>query len=201
MELEIRGVKIRISYLFLALVGLFLITDSTGFAPYIVLACVVHELGHLAAMAFFSLVPRRISLQIFGVRIERAPFLPVSYRQEAVVYAAGPMVNFICGGLFWLWGTLQNKQELLQIAVLNFTIGGFNCLPVGVLDGGNALRMLLRQRFSVQLSRRVETAVSVVVLIPVAATAFWMAISHWRNYTLAITVGYLTVMLLVQSGD
>ncbi len=201
MQFEYKGIEFKISYVFIALVGLFIITDKTGLSVMVVLAAVIHEFGHLTAMFFLNSVPSSISMQIFGIRIEKKTNLSLSYIDECVIYFAGPLINFICALIFWAVYNLSLNPFFINVCVLHTVTALFNLMPVGVLDGGNIVRSILRKYMSVDNACIVQNIISVIFLVPIAATAFMLVLSDHHNYTLVVTTIYLTVMLIMQSGN
>jgi len=58
----------------------------------------------------------------------------VSRKNMMKILIAGPAVNFLMAGLFFLWTN--------EFAVMNFLLGIFNLLPVGELDGGRLFQLI-----------------------------------------------------------
>ena len=97
------------------------------------LAVLLHELGHGAAMAATGAGIREIRLYAAGVQMRtHSCLLPVW--QEVVLYLSGPAANLLCGALLW--------RPAPETALLHLGLGLFNLLPFRVLDGGAVLRCL-----------------------------------------------------------
>lgn len=202
MTFQYKGIKISISYLFIAIVGLFLINDRSSVAKNVILTTAIHELGHLTAMSFFNCVPKSISLQSFGIKIEKSSEISLGYLKETAIYFAGPAINLICAAVLYGIYVLDKNMSvsIYQAAVIHVFTACFNMLPIGVLDGGNILRCFLRKYTSIGVSDNIATVISIIFLLPAAVAAVMLFMSSEHNYTLIITCIYLTVMLIIGKG-
>lgn len=71
MEFQFLHTKIRISYLFAAVLTLFFLYDRDGMFWYVLSVVALHEMGHLLAMWLLRAAPGEIDLCSFGIRISR----------------------------------------------------------------------------------------------------------------------------------
>ena len=109
--------------------------DPSGLMWQSLLACILHELGHLAALYRVGVQVRRVRVTAFGARMEMDGGL--SYGQELFAAAAGPLVNLV---LAYFCCPVPAFQ---RFAGVNLALAAFNLLPVGELDGGRMLGSLL----------------------------------------------------------
>ena len=94
----------------------------------VLLAAMVHELGHLTAMYFTGVRIDGLVVHPFGARIEAGPMEPGT---EIICALAGPMAGALT--IFvWKW-----FPELAAAGVVQ-TI--FNLIPIYPLDGGRVAR-------------------------------------------------------------
>jgi len=118
-------------------------------------AILVHELGHALAFRRYGL---ESSIQFWGLGgltipndQEAAATLPD--REWLVVSVAGPAIGLVLGAIgLALQGVVADQSPEIRSAVgtwtfVNLVWGIFNLLPIGRLDGGNAVMHLLRLAF------------------------------------------------------
>lgn len=169
---EFRGIKVYIHWTFL------LLLTWIGFSSYRVaksteqvwlslgyiislFACVVlHEFGHALTARRYGIKTKDITLFPMGgmARMEKMPESPGA---EFVVAIAGPLVNVVIAGLFFLYmyfspmlyrlgfptGAMTAEQFLPSLFLVNVIMAVFNLIPAFPMDGGRILRALLSLKF------------------------------------------------------
>lgn len=193
LEWRWRGVDFRLSLLFPATVIVMLSLDDGGFTALCLLAAVIHELGHFFAMVWLDDAPARLTMGVFGIRVERNPGARLSYPELCVVSLAGPLANVV--GCAVCWATNAHAAALIH-GVLAF----FHLLPVTSLDGGEALYSLLCCRYEETRAERILFVCSAVVVFPLAVLGFWMLIASGYNFTLLFLSGYLILRMFLRAG-
>ena len=84
--------------------------------------------------------PQKIVFGSFGIRIEKRPGTRLSYHKEILIYAAGPAVNLLSGGLLLLWGdSIQAKRA----AAVHLAVAAATLFPLGNSDGAAIAANLL----------------------------------------------------------
>ena len=96
-----------------------------------ILAAAVHEMGHLAALAYFGIRISELKIRAGGAVITTGYLPPI---QEIISAAAGPLFSFL---LVFLW------RWFPAVALFGFVQGMFNLIPIYPLDGGRILGCLL----------------------------------------------------------
>ena len=102
------------------------------------LAMLLHELGHLTVLAVYGIPVYRIRLGFADIKMETGPLVD---RTELRCALAGPGVNLL------LWAVLSRFCP--PFSAVNLLLAGFNLLPLPWLDGGRAIRAaygLLREK-------------------------------------------------------
>lgn len=180
------GIRWRVSLLFPALVTALLLQQPDGVAVGCILASILHEGGHLAAMLLLGCPPHSFTVGAFGARFEMGETALAGYRRNILISLAGPAVNFSAAGLF-----LVLSQA--EAAAVHLALGVFNLLPAAPLDGGQVLRCVLCLAGQERQADRLLRWLSAAVLLPLATLAALTAL-RGGNHTLLIVSGYLVVL-------
>lgn len=188
IRFSIRSVRVQISVLFFAAAALWLATDTGGAAAVCLLSSLLHECGHFVMLAACGVRPGSVTAGIFGIRLEHRA---ADSRQSVLISLAGPAANLLAAGAAWAMG-------LHQIALINLSIGAMNLLPVEMLDGGQALYHFLTLRMEEEKARRLTTASSFIVIVPLATAAFYLLISNGYNFSLLAVCVYLILLLFLK---
>ena len=105
--------------------------DRQGIVPLCLMACLFHELGHIAVLRLLKIPIRRIRVTAVGAELSLSRAL--SHAEEGMASLAGPGANLILALVLSRW------ERSLTFAGINLALGCFNLLPVRQLDGGRAL--------------------------------------------------------------
>lgn len=186
-EWRLWGMRCRVSLLFPALVTALLLWHPDGLAVSCLLASLVHEGGHVAAMVAMGVPPRTCTLSAFGMRIELGCPL-VGYERNLLVALAGPVANGLAAALLLALGCSSAAAVHLTLAVLNL-------LPAAALDGGEILRCGLCLLGLEPLVGSVLRFSSALLLLPLAAFSAWLFLKG-KNPTLLIVSSYLVALFI-----
>ena len=113
---------------FWIVLGLMMLLFPLRFLVGVLLAAVIHELGHLMAIRLTGGRVRGILLHAGGARIETDPMEP---RQAVLCALAGPGAGALTV-LAWRWFPELALAGLVQTV--------FNLIPIYPLDGGQVAR-------------------------------------------------------------
>ena len=186
--------RLEVSPSFLLLLGaLYWLDEGVELLPWGLLACAVHELGHIAAALAFGGRADRLSLTAVGAELTFSYRAPLTYGQDSLVALAGPAANLLLGGLFF--ALHRNLPTVLSLGV-----GAFNLLPILPLDGGRVLYGLLADKLDPDWADRLLTAVA-GCLVGLLAGAGVIAAAHYANVTLLLTALWLLAGVLRHSGQ
>ena len=171
---------------FLLLMGaLFWLDEGVGLLPWGALACLLHELGHVAAARLCGGRVERFALSAVGAELTFDYLRPLSYGRDSRVALAGPAVNLVAGAL-----ALAMRWYLP--AAMSLGIGAFNLLPVRPLDGGRALYDMLAGTLDADWAERVSTAAAGCVVGALVGMGA-VAAARYANVTLLLTGLWLLV--------
>ena len=113
--------------------------DGDGMAVQCLLACALHELGHLLAIYALGGHVAFLRVSCVGAELRLSARDRLTPAAQFLAALSGPLVNLGAG-----WAALRLTGEGgWCFAGLNFALAAFNLLPAAGLDGGRALGCLL----------------------------------------------------------
>ena len=141
MSLKVFGVKIKVTFVFFAIICLMLFIDRSGLALPTIFAASMHEAAHLLAMKKLGCAPNEIELIPGSIKIIN----PKRYnrKKENIILISGPLCNMLLFLIFYLFYMQSKNIVLAKWAVVELIVGFFNLLPAKGLDGGALLLNLL----------------------------------------------------------
>lgn len=170
----------------LLLVSVLVFTMSFGiqfdlrFVAILVGVLLLHELGHLLAMALFGFRDLQILFIPFlgAVAIGRNQHCPAWKR--ALIDLAGPVPGILVAGLLWHAGAGNDSELWLQVIIFLLLLNYFNLMPIHPLDGGHLMHLLLMQRWP-----RLQIA------FWIASVAAFFLLALWLKSALMAALGFL----------
>lgn len=140
-----RGVHVSASFFLLA--ALALIVSPVEIAASVLLAALLHECGHLAALKAFRVPVEGLRLTALGAELYARGARRLSYARELVVTLAGCGMNLVCGVLTAWFSLHYVWVEGFVFAGAHILICAFNLLPIPPLDGSHALNLAVSALF------------------------------------------------------
>lgn len=193
MTFRVGRCRVAVGIPFLTVLALMLALDRSGVAFAGLVCAAVHEAAHIAAMKALGELPEQMHFTAFGIDLVRGRERR-SYRSDVLVSLAGPAANLVTAGLCLCLPF--GRQGFYFVASL--LLFGLNILPVTPLDGGQALHSALCMKMEPQRAERIVTAVSLAVLVPLAAAGFFVLLRTRWNFTLLLAACYLTALLFMK---
>lgn len=132
---SVRGASVSISFWFLLLIAAAIYLGKGTAIPLIV-AIILHELAHLAAIALCGYKIRAVKFTIKGIQIDISAQNKARLTSELIISFAGPLV-----GLLTAWAFFALK--LPDFGYVSVILSLFNLLPIAGLDGGKILLEVL----------------------------------------------------------
>lgn len=120
--------------------------DDTGLFAACVPAVLAHEAGHIAALRYFGANLRKVSIKIYGAKIDYSGILGV--KQRAISLAAGPAFGALYSILAYLFFGTFGKLSAMASAVMTV----FNALPILPLDGGGVVECVAGKNCAERIS-------------------------------------------------
>lgn len=149
----------------------------------LIMAAAVHELGHYYAIRLCTGDRSAVRIYSYSALL---PLPPMSSKQELLCALAGPFAG-LCLLLLGRW--------LPRTAVCAAAQSIYNLIPIYPLDGGRALRCVLRMCISPPKAAKVETIVAAISRMAVIGLAVYAA--FWLE--LGVFAPLLAVLLLIRT--
>ena len=171
---------------FLVLLGLlYYLDEGLGLLGWGLAACVLHELGHGAAVFLLGGRIRQLRLTAVGAELSLDGTRPLSYGRECAAALAGP-------GASLLTSVLAARQRAFLLSGLSLGQGLFNLLPLLPLDGGRALCLFLAGWLGEDAAQRTLGVIS-ALLSGLLLGGGLILLRIFGNPTLLVTAAWLTV--------
>lgn len=196
IEFKLFEVKIKIDFFFVAVVTLFALLDKTGFSLMGILACAVHELGHIVAFFLIGKKPREIAFEAAGIKLCE-PYGSLSFCRELFVLSSGSLVNFICF-LILSGGLEKGINQINMLAIFHFLIGCFNLLPVSCFDGGKLLKLVLSKLLSEKAIFKISSIIDIIGALAVLCICVIFIVKSKLSLSLVVIAGYVLFSTIVK---
>lgn len=185
------GIRIELEFSFFAVAACVGLLCGTSIFLQLVIACFLHEIGHVLAMFFFH---RRLrSITFCGAGICMCPNAVFSaYWQDVLILLAGPLANLTAAGILWQTSDMPFSMQL------HLGLGLFNLFPYRCLDGGSiAEALLLSRNFSVIWTERILDTLSLLFSALALTGMFFCGVTRFSLYGM---IGYLTILQFYQKN-
>ena len=157
------------------------------------LACVLHEAGHIFMAKLCGVRIREICFNALGIHM-LGDMATVSDLRRAAISLSGPLMNFLA---FLCFLPLPKPYYALQLVLFVFHI-----VPALPLDGGTALNAALCSILPKTRADHICTALSVLFAFLLGTLGFWILLRTKGNFTLLCTAMYiLFYVLMKRRGD
>lgn len=166
MRIDCGKARVSVTFPFIAVITLMLLLYEENIVLVSVFSSLIHELGHLFFMLFFSVSPSLVSFGAFGIRIERNDNL-LSYRKEALISLGGIFANSLLCIIGLFFYGFYNSAFGVQLFAVNAFIAAFNMLPVRILDCGRCLECICGALLSAEkgeLALNIASALTTAVI-------------------------------------
>lgn len=187
------GKRWKVTGGFWLLLGVLGVLFSLRVLFWFCVACAVHELGHAGAIRLFGGRVAEIRLTGFGAVMEPEQGKLFSYGEEGAVALAGPLASLMLALLAAAWGRRFGGTDAFLLTGLSLTLGVFNLLPAGPLDGGRAVLAGLSRLTGPDRGEMVCGVLTKVTAGMLAAAGLW-AFGAGGNFTLLLVALWLLGM-------
>ena len=179
MTFYIGRVGIKLHFLFFIVLSYMLSFESGKYYITALFYACIHECAHIAVLTRLYDGSFRVTVGMFGMRLDYDDTVRFTLKNEALTAFSGPCANLILTAVFYIL-TIINPDSRFFIAslIINASLAFFNMLPVVPLDGGNFLYNIILMKSSVQRADTVLniTGICTLVLFAVILIVFKSAI-------------------------
>jgi Zn-dependent protease/predicted transcriptional regulator len=209
------GIPIELHFTFILLIVAVLILSLPSLQFYtfflvllLFVFVVFHELAHSVVARHYGIKVRKIVLYPIG-GVSEIEELPDNPSQEWRMAFAGPLTSLVLG-LALLGVSLIVYPNLLQalfaftitgnlvldLAILNISLGIFNLIPAFPMDGGRVFRALLAERMKFSDATKYAVLTGRVLGVAMVIVGF-----IFPNYFLLILVGFFVYIGASEEGE
>lgn len=184
----IKDTLIQISFLFVGIITLALLIDTTYTVILGVLSAFIHEVSHIVSFILLGKRPKKLSFEITGILLEKDNIC-MTIKQELIVLFSGSAVNliiFVC-----IFSFKSNNQMLNIFAISNLILGVMNLLPLDTFDGGKIVNLILSTIANTNIAFKICKFIQTIITIIFFIVYFILVINYSFNFSLLIIAIYL----------
>lgn len=190
--ISVGKLNLKFNFSFFAVIAFLIFADTSGMAVLSLTACILHEGGHLLAMALCGIYPDKITFYGGGIAISKIGMEQMSYIRRLVILSAGCTVNFLISSLCLAFP----ENEMIQIfSAVNLLIGIFNALPIGYFDGARILEVLLVRVMSPSSAAIVKKIIGAICSFVIIAGILYYCIFSGKS--VSISLGFAMLYLII----
>lgn len=179
-----KGIRIRMTFGFLSVWAMILLQSAfSETAAAAMAACLLHELGHMAAMKLSGVKIRGLTFYSGGIGLKSEPLSLLKTGREIFILAAGPLVNLFLGAISGALG-------FGIFAGVNLSLMLFNLLPLSMLDGGRIMAAVLERICPL---RDITSALRITDILFGGGLTVFFILSGSAGFTLPLTMALITV--------
>ncbi len=154
LEINIRGVRVRFAFGFFAVLLVYFYLSGGGQVEAALVCCLLHELGHLAAMLAVGCKPLAVTFYAGGVSISAGDMSLCGRGAQTFILLAGAAVNFLLSGI-------SHRIGCDGLCEINMALGLLNLLPLPIFDGGRVLALFFSKRTVILINIFIAAAAAV----------------------------------------
>lgn len=179
---------------FFAVIALLGLIQDNNYMLLALIACILHEFGHIFLMCLFGVAPKRITFYGAGIKITPNNKTITSNLQDFIILIGGSVTNLII--LSILYPLSKDNFHVSLFAIFNLIIGVFNLIPFKHFDGGKIIELFLVSKVP-EKSIKIRKIIRVISIILLLALAIWLVTQHSMNVSLYFSIGFIIFSELI----
>ena len=181
--------RAEIRFSFPAVLAVIFCTDSEGTALLCLLACALHELGHIAVMCLSDRPPEKIIFYGGGIKLTGGG-------KTIPIIISGCAVNFLLFAAFYFFAA---DYSLRLFGVINLLTGIFNLMPVQPFDGYNLLEKILIKLLPYEKSAALLKIAEITACAVAAPLIVLCFLGGEMNFSSVVFLFYLFVVDIIEN--
>lgn len=189
-ELRLKRLTVKFDFSFFAAVTLLMLLSGSNYAVIGLAVCLWHELGHFTVMLICGVKVNELVFYGAGIKIIPDKQIDFTGFGTAIsVYLAGSAANFLAAALL----SISESPEARLFAAVNMVIGAFNLLPLGYLDGGKIILLIIRRLCDYQRACLLERYFKWLNVFLIFVVLIVFTAVKRGNFTLYLTLCFLLI--------
>ncbi|MGN0612097.1 MAG: site-2 protease family protein [Ruminiclostridium sp.] len=190
--ISVGKLNLKFNFSFFAVIAFLIFADTSGMAVLSLTACILHEVGHLLAMALCGIYPDKITFYGGGIAIDKLGMEQISDGRRLFILSAGCTVNFLISSIY----LFAPENEMIQVfSAVNLLIGIFNALPIGYFDGARILQILLVRIMRPSAATIVKKIIGVLCSTLIIAGIVYYCV--FSGKTVSISLAFAMLYLII----
>lgn len=195
--------RLRVDLKIFIFLLIFYLTKQIKIYEYIMIFCMIHELGHILAGIFLKLKPEKIDIMPFGLSVQFKLF-PDDYNNKVlksnqlqikkiIIAMAGPITNFVLIiAAYFMKLSIEVKSIIIYS---NMIIALFNLLPIYPLDGGRILKGILNIMYGRKRTEKIMNKVSNILIVFITMICAFL-VYVLKNIAIIVSLVYLWFLII-----
>ena len=193
MVFNLKGVKVEITFLFVAFVSFVISLEVPSNVLATILSSMFHEFGHLFTMISLENKPLKVRFELTGINIIRNQETAISVKNEIFISLGGPIINALITFVSCIVFAFHDSELVLSLACINLIITIFNLLPIKKLDGGRILYYFLSIKFDYVTCSKILKITSICFIIIIFVWGIYVFIASRFNFSLILIAIFLLI--------
>lgn len=188
--------KVDISYLFLLVIFLSLISGLFRDIITLFLVIIIHEIGHIITSKVFKWKIKKISIGLCGGFITYDEVIDKPFIEEFLISISGFLMQFV----FFLISYVLYENNIIDIKTFylikkyNLSVFLFNLFPIIPLDGSKIINLIFNLFLPYKLSLKFVNVISVIFILLVSCYFIFFNIKIEYSYIMILSFLIKTII-------